>query len=125
MQSRLVCAAIVALLLPGCFGPVTTFSEADVELLSCGEPCGFELDLTLKAGQDIEWVWSATQVVRFDLHQHQGQHVTNWVVRQDTGHTGSFKVLSPGEYSLFWRHTNPDPAYLSYTVKVKGEVPQA
>ena len=73
----------------------------------------------LDDGKRIEWSWTATDSLRFDVVGPDG---TALLSREGLADSGPFTATAEGEYTVVWRNGASSPVDVRYTLRAYGEI---
>jgi hypothetical protein len=79
--------------------------------------------LALAAGDRLDYRFTSTSPVAFNIHYHEGNAVVIPIVREGvTADSGIFQPIAPREYCLAWE-AGAAPVLVSYRVAVRRRAP--
>lgn len=76
----------------------------------------YEVNTQAPANGSLNWDWSASAVIHFDVHTHFDEQVQYVVEEQVAASTGSYFVNRTGGHSYLWENTGTLPVTLDYRV---------
>lgn len=112
----------VVVILAGCSASRPSADQRPVlhDSLPVQAGTGRELNFVLDGGNKLNWTWTSTVDLRFDVHSHGAEGVLEYAVANGTSGTGSFTAPRSGAFSLLWENAGSLSATLTYAVGYDG-----
>lgn len=124
---RAVTLVLLVTLVAGCAAPppaqTPKIEHRASVVLGPGEV--HELNVELVAGDLVNWLWSSSAVVRFDVHHHQDGEVVEWTTHEGDAHEGFVEADAMRTYSLTWTNPGDDAVTVTYLATGDGRVRDA
>ena len=114
---RPLAALVLAALVAGCTYGLDSVDAVERTIPPAGSTT---VDVRLDEGKRVEWSWTATRPLDYEVIDSSGRMLLSRIDRSSDA--SQFTATSHGTYTLSWTNHGAQPADVTYSLRVYGDI---